>query len=82
MICPPPPSAGGDWKLIQFDGKPLCLYNLAEDPAEQHNLTSSEPEKTRELERKLDTWEKATVPPGWRGESASLLNGIRKTHRP
>lgn len=43
----------GDWKLQvndrPTDGLQRWLYNLAEDPTEQHNLAASHPDKLREL---------------------------------
>jgi len=45
----------GDWKLIVFHTQKLPeLYNLAQDPGEQHNLTTKNPEKLVELKGKLD----------------------------
>lgn len=48
----------GDWKLIEFytPGKPLELYNLAEDIGEQNNLAEKNPEKTKELQAMLVAW--------------------------
>jgi arylsulfatase A-like enzyme len=47
----------GDWKLIHYweDGRD-ALYNLAEDIAEQNDLTDKNPEKARELRSRLDRW--------------------------
>ncbi len=40
----------GDWKLLHNSPyEPQELYNLADDPLEEHNLTATEPEKHREL---------------------------------
>ncbi|MDX1639645.1 MAG: sulfatase-like hydrolase/transferase [Balneolaceae bacterium] len=40
----------GDWKLLQNSPfSPPELYNLAEDPLEQHNLMEQNPEKYREM---------------------------------
>jgi len=49
----------GNWKLIEFyeDGE-LELFNLAEDPNETRNLSSSEPEKSAELLEMLGNWRK------------------------
>jgi len=50
------------WKLIRalepdFHFKPpVELYNLIEDPLENHNLAESEPEITAILSARLDAW--------------------------
>ena len=48
----------GDWKLIEWytPGRPLELYNLAEDIGEQHNLAEANPAKTQELHAMLKAW--------------------------
>jgi hypothetical protein len=47
----------GDWKLVeQFEDGRLELYNLAEDPSEKKNAAETEPERARELVRKLQAW--------------------------
>ena len=39
----------GDWKLIDFfDEGRRELYNLADDPAEQHDLAAEEPERVQQ----------------------------------
>ncbi len=50
-----------DWKLIFYheDGR-RELYYLADDPAEEHDLASAQPERVRELASRLDQWLKAT----------------------
>ena len=57
-----------DHKLIQFlaDGK-LEMYDLKNDPREQHNLAESNPEQTRALLKELESWRKTNdvpLPPG------------------
>jgi len=49
----------GDWKLIEFYefGKSE-LYNIKEDIGEQNNLADAEPQKLKELQAKLVTWQK------------------------
>ena len=43
-----------DWKLqVSDDPKKAWLFNLAEDPTEQNNLATSEPEKLAELQALL-----------------------------
>jgi arylsulfatase A-like enzyme len=50
----------GDWKLIEFYEEDKAeLYNLREDPGEQHDLASKQPEKLRELRGKLAAWQKS-----------------------
>lgn len=71
----------GEWKLILMDGKPLALYDLSRDPSETRNLAADQPEKCRQLAGKFETWDRANVPPAWRGNDESLANGIRKTHQ-
>jgi len=44
----------GDWKLLQNSPyQPLELYNLKDDPHEQHDLAKEQPEKVQELNRLL-----------------------------
>ena len=51
----------GPWKLIHYyeDGRNE-LYNLASDIGEQNNAASQNPEVTKMLKQKLDTWLKET----------------------
>lgn len=47
----------GDWKLVDyFDEQHLELFDLSTDPNETTNLVETEPGKTVELKRFLDTW--------------------------
>jgi arylsulfatase A-like enzyme len=54
----------GDWKLLEFfeDGR-LELYNLANDLGQQHDLASSEPQRTQSLHAELDAWRKQVRAP-------------------
>lgn len=47
----------GDWKLIEFfeDGT-LELYDLMNDPSEQHNLASTDSRRAREMQSALQAW--------------------------
>ncbi len=50
----------GDWKLIEFyHFGNVELYNLKDDPGEQHDRSKSEPEQTKLLLEKLHTWQKS-----------------------
>jgi len=50
----------GDFKLIEFfeDGR-LELYDLSRDIGEQHDLSATEPEKTKQLHALLVAWRKS-----------------------
>lgn len=48
----------GDWKLIEFyDWGETEVYNLADDPGEQKDLSQSNPAKRQELQEKLIAWQ-------------------------
>lgn len=48
----------GDWKLVEngWARTPVALYNLKDDPAEQHNLIDKLPERARELRVDWEKW--------------------------
>ena len=47
----------GDWKLIEFfEDSHVELYNLALDPGEQYDFSSSFAPRAEELRRKLRDW--------------------------
>jgi arylsulfatase A-like enzyme len=49
----------GDWKLIEFyHYDTVELYNLDDDPGEQHDLSKSNPAQTKSLLAKLHAWQK------------------------
>ena len=50
----------GDFKLIEFlDDDRVELYNLRDDPGEQHDLATRMPDKVQDLRGRLHTWRKA-----------------------
>ena len=52
----------GDWKLIEwYWGKQSELFNLADDPGEQQNLTSIQPDKLAALQTLLDSFREDTA---------------------
>ena len=59
----------GDWKILQNPGKgkePAWeLYNLAEDVAEQNDLSAANPEKTSEMMRIWEGWDQQMIDPIW-----------------
>ena len=47
----------GDWKLIEFfDTNSLELYDLKNDPGEQHNLVTSESARLKAMQTALQAW--------------------------
>jgi len=47
----------GDWKFIEwYEGGPLELYNLKDDPSEAHNLADENPEQRDTLAKLLSAW--------------------------
>lgn len=47
----------GDYKLIEYyENFTVQLFNLREDPGEQHNIADSEPEKVDQLRDMLHQW--------------------------
>ena len=50
--------------MIEFlETDTVALYNLGEDPGEQHNLAESMPELTAELRAEIDAWQESTKAP-------------------
>lgn len=55
MICK------GEYKLIHFfEDQSVQLYHIQDDPSETRELSNSLPEKTAELLKELNTWQKNT----------------------
>jgi arylsulfatase A-like enzyme len=56
----------GDFKLIEFhEDNRAVLFNLKDDPGEQHDLSTSLPDVFAKLRAELDTWQaemKAPIP--------------------
>ncbi len=51
----------GDWKLIRYyEDHRDELYNLVEDPVEQNDVASAQPEVVKELFEQLEAWLKET----------------------
>jgi arylsulfatase A-like enzyme len=79
----------GDYKLIRFyEDQRLELYDLASDPGEKNNLSKKQPEKTAELERRLNEYlntVEAELPkpnPAYDPENPPILDKGRKSRRP
>ncbi len=68
----------GDWKLLEyFEDEHVELYNLRQDPGEQHDLAREQPERAAELRGRLHAWWTAVgaqLPeknPAWAGKAES-----------
>jgi len=59
----------GAWKLLEPDGKPAELYNLASDPGEKQNLAAEQPDLKKRLASTLADWRKELVAPVFPGSS-------------
>jgi arylsulfatase A-like enzyme len=46
-----------DWKLLEyFEDYHVELYNLRQDPGEQHDLAADQPKRTAQLRARLHAW--------------------------
>ncbi|MDO6776161.1 MULTISPECIES: sulfatase-like hydrolase/transferase [unclassified Shewanella] len=74
----------GDLKLLRFPDRPVELYDLSKDEAEQHNLAASHPEKVLALMKALFKWELTLERPLWQlkreyeGQAMSRMDTYRK----
>lgn len=59
----------GSWKLLELDGKPPELYDLATDTGEQRNLAAEKPEVAKRLSATLAEWRRELQPPAFPGSS-------------
>lgn len=58
----------GDWKLsIGRGSQTAWLFNLAEDPTEQRNLASTQPERVAQLRALIEAQNRDLPPPMWPG---------------
>ncbi len=46
----------GDWKLIEPPGEPALLFNLRDDPHEEHDLAEQQPDVRRRLRARAREW--------------------------
>jgi arylsulfatase A-like enzyme/Tfp pilus assembly protein PilF len=60
----------GDWKLIT--GAIPELYNIADDPAEQHDLAAAEPERVKRMTAELRRAMERLVPGGDRARAVAI----------
>jgi len=55
----------GPWKLLRIGGLPVQLFNVVTDISESKEVSSTHPEVTLSLARKLDDWAAGLQPPRW-----------------
>lgn len=54
----------GDWKIIEFfENQTVEIYDLSKDPGERNDLSSSMPDKAKELAAALHAWQEQTGAP-------------------
>ena len=53
----------GDWKIVRTNDETWSLFNLADDMTEITDLAPSKPDKVKEMQKNLKTWE-STLPGG------------------
>lgn len=55
----------GDWKLVKngWARTPVALYNLANDPQEEQNLISKQPERAHTMRQKWEHWDEGNQEP-------------------
>ena len=59
----------GAWKLIEPDGKPAQLFDLASDLGEKKDLAADKPDIAQRLAASLAEWRKELKPPAFPGSS-------------
>lgn len=52
-------------KLIRVEGLPSVMYNLSDDLGEVNDRSDKEPTQSKELNKKLENWEKNLMEPLW-----------------
>jgi arylsulfatase A-like enzyme len=68
----------GDWKLVWQATLPskVELFNLAQDPSEQADAAAANPEKVRELQRRIEALAREAVPPLLMQEALGALKHV------
>ena len=68
----------GDWKLVRDKtGTPFELYNLANDPSEQHDLAAQEPERMNKMIQVLEAHMAAAHSVPWKRPQSRPETGAR-----
>lgn len=66
----------GDWKLRRDRGKreEPKLYNLREDPAEDNDLASQQPERVKAMQTAWEAWAKDLPKPLWNNDKSDVTD--------
>jgi arylsulfatase A-like enzyme len=70
----------GPWKLIRVEGLAPQLFHLDQDPSENIDRSSDEPELVTDLLARLSHWEEGLVDPAWETGEIWRKNQVEK-HR-
>ncbi len=62
----------GDWKLMTCNGEYWLLFNLADDPFEEHDLSAERPQLARELYEEWKEWDAQMIEALWMRSEAHL----------
>ncbi|MCW2120323.1 sulfatase [Flavobacterium sp. 7A] len=55
----------GNWKLLRFPDRPAELFDVEKDISEMHNLADQNPERVKEMYKKIFSWEQTLERPLW-----------------
>ncbi len=69
----------GDWKMLIADNtQATTLYNIRDNPAENTNLSGSQPAILAELKRRFTAWESSTIAPFYGSDATVLDAGLER----
>jgi N-acetylgalactosamine-6-sulfatase len=73
----------GAWKLlVQYDGSRAELYDIPQDPAEEHNVAAAHPDVVRELTAQALAWQKSLPPSPARDQAAASGQPVDTPRKP
>lgn len=68
----------GDWKIIEVQGNPILLFNLADDPSETTNRAADYPDRVAAMQSALHAWDAELAEPRWGHAAQYRKNQILK----
>lgn len=71
----------GDWKLVQYAGEPVRLYDLLHDVGEHVNVAAQHADVVSRLQREYEGWARQMVAPRW-GEAEHIVRPPDETGAP